>query len=422
MGPRVLGVLFLALCLLFVWFTYAMFNKSFASYDEVTLQSSKIGLSMPARADVKIRGVIVGEVLETTTTGDGAELTLGLYPDRSANIPADVSAQILPKTLFGEKYVALQVPEGGGSGTIDAGDTIEQAEMSVELEAVINDLFPLLRTVQPVELNYTLTAMANALEGRGDAIGGSLETLDSYLRKMNPEFPALLESLRQLGETAEVYESIVPDLTQMLRNSVTTGETFQSKEDQIEAMFNDVAGFAATSEEFLEANGDNMVALADQGQRILPILAKHSPMFECFLAGAVASIGPNEEAFRDKTLHIILETLPRQPRGYTPADRPAFDDKRGAFPYCEDLYKGIRGEYGQDNLIPPRLIPRIRDGVQYPIAKRTAVNDRVIGTREHREVLDLASAAVLDIPVEEVPALAALLLGPMAQGKAVDVR
>ena len=422
MGPRVLGVVFLALCLLFVWFTYAMFNKSFASYDEVTLQSSKIGLSMPSRADVKIRGVIVGEVLETRTTGDGAEMTLGLYPDRTARIPSDVTARILPKTLFGEKYVALQVPENGGSGTIDAGDTIPQADMSVELEAVINDLFPLLRTVQPAELNYTLTALANALEGRGDAIGENLETLDSYLRRMNPEFPALLESLRQLGETAEVYESVVPDLTRTLRNSVTTGETFQSKEDQIEAMFNDVAGFAATSEEFLEANGDNIVTLADQGRQILPVLAKHSPAFECFLAGAVASINPNEEAFRDKTLHIILETLPRQPRGYDARDRPAFNDKREAFPFCGDMYKGVRGEYGQDNLIPPRLIPRINDGVQYPLAKRAAVNDRVMGTREHRDVLDLAAAAVLDVPIEDVPALAALLLGPMAQGKAVDVR
>lgn len=422
MGPRVLGVAFLALCLFFVWFTYAVFTKQFSSYDEVVLRTSKIGLSMPSRADVKIRGVIVGEVLETRTDGDGAEMVLGLYPEQTETIPADVEAQILPKTLFGEKYVALQLPESGGSGTIAAGDVIEQSEIAVELEAVINDLFPLLRTVQPAELNYTLTALANALEGRGEAIGENLETLDSYLRRMNPEIPGLIENLRQLGEVSGVYESIVPDLTRMLRNTVTTTQTFESKEDEIQALFDDVAGFSGTAEEFLETNGDNMVTLADQGAQILPVLAKHSPAFECFLAGAVASIKPNEQAFRDKTLHIILETLPNQPRGYNANDRPEFNDKRGAFPYCADMYKAIRDGYNQENLIPPRLIPEINDGVDYPVAKRATVASQVIGTREHREVLDLAAAAVLDVPVGEVPALASLLLGPMAQGKAVDVR
>ncbi len=96
MGGRALGVVFLLLCLLFVWFTYAIFTHKFTDYDEVTLQSSKIGLSLPTRADVKIRGVLVGEVLETQTSGDGAELTLGLYPETRDTIPANVTGSILP--------------------------------------------------------------------------------------------------------------------------------------------------------------------------------------------------------------------------------------------------------------------------------------------------------------------------------------
>ena len=61
---KVLGVAFILLLLVAVWFTYAIFTKKFADYDEVTLQTSEIGLQLPARADVKIRGVIVGEVLD----------------------------------------------------------------------------------------------------------------------------------------------------------------------------------------------------------------------------------------------------------------------------------------------------------------------------------------------------------------------
>jgi phospholipid/cholesterol/gamma-HCH transport system substrate-binding protein len=104
---KVLGVAFLCLLLSGVWFTHAVFSKKFVDYDKVTLQTSRIGLQLPARADVKERGVIVGEVLDFKPTDTGAEITLGLYPDEVATIPDNVTGSILPKTLFGEKYVSL---------------------------------------------------------------------------------------------------------------------------------------------------------------------------------------------------------------------------------------------------------------------------------------------------------------------------
>ncbi len=108
---KVLGIVFLCLLLAGVWLTTAIFNKKFTDYDEVYLQTSKIGLQMPTRADVKIRGVQVGEVLAFDSTDDGARLTLGIYPDQRDTIPANVTGSIVPKTLFGEKYVSLVVPD-----------------------------------------------------------------------------------------------------------------------------------------------------------------------------------------------------------------------------------------------------------------------------------------------------------------------
>ena len=61
---------------------------------------------------------------------------------------------------------------------------------------MLNDLYPLLRTVQPAELNKTLNALATALEGRGEQLGENLETLDGYLKRLNPQIPALVEDLR----------------------------------------------------------------------------------------------------------------------------------------------------------------------------------------------------------------------------------
>ena len=115
---KALGVIFLALVVLAGYMTYATFTKKFADYDEVTVKTSNIGLQLPSRADVKIRGVLVGEVLATDTSADGAELTLGLFPSQVDTIPDNVTASIVPKTLFGEKYVSLIVPDKPAGSTV----------------------------------------------------------------------------------------------------------------------------------------------------------------------------------------------------------------------------------------------------------------------------------------------------------------
>ena len=46
----------------------------------------------------------------------------------------------------------------------------------------------------------------------------------------------------------------------------------------------------------------------------------------------------------------------------------------------------------------------------------------MIGTQEQKDVIDLAAAAAMQRPVNEVPDVATLLIGSLAQGKAVNVR
>jgi phospholipid/cholesterol/gamma-HCH transport system substrate-binding protein len=422
---RVLGVAFLALLLLAVWFTYAVFNKSFTEYDEVTLRASKTGLQLPDRADVKLRGVIVGEVVDAKTTEDGVDLTLGLYPSRREVVPADVTAQIIPKTLFGEKYVALQT-DGAADDPIRPGDVIEETELSIEVERLLNDIYPFLRTVQPAELNYTLTAMANALEGRGETIGENLSTLNDYLERTNPQLPALVADLRMLSQVSDVYRSVIPEVARLLRNSVTSGNTFIEKEQKIQALFADVAAFSSTSKDFLEANGDNIIRLGQLGARQLPVFAKYAPEYPCLLDGIV-KIGPRQaEAFRGYTLHIQLETLPKQPRGFGPQDDAVYADKRG--PHDEAMCRrAINDEWGQDNLPPKSLVPDIKDGVEESTGKERPApmvdpSSGFAGTSAERDVVNSVAAPVLGVPVDSVPDVASLLFGPLARGMEVELR
>ena len=179
---------------------------------------------------MKIRGVIVGEVLDFDATSDGAEVTLGIYPSQIDTIPANVTGSIVPKTLFGEKYVALVVPDDAVDDHIEAGATIEKTQVSVEVEKVLSDLYPLLRTVQPAEINQTLNALSTALEGRGDQLGENIETVDSYLKRINPQIPQLIDDLRLTAKVSDNYADVMPQIADIIDNTVTTTGTLEDRE------------------------------------------------------------------------------------------------------------------------------------------------------------------------------------------------
>lgn len=425
-GHRVLGVAFLVLLVLGVWVTYAVFSKKFVDYVPVSLQTSKTGLQLPALADVKIRGVIVGEVREVASTGDGATLELAIKPDKVGVIPANVTALIQPKTLFGEKYVALQIPDAPAGESLAAGDEITETEVSIEVEQLLNDLYPFLRTVQPAELNYTLTAFATALEGRGEDIGENLVILDDYLQRTNPKLPQLIEDLELLGQVSEEYAAAMPDLARLLRNSVTTGNTFLEKEQKIEAFFGDVAGFSSTSRDFLEANGDNIIRLGEVSVPQLALYEKYAPEYPCLLQGMARWIPQMDNGWRGNTLHINLETLPNQPTGYSPADDPEYGAKNG--PHCETL---PTPPYSQANPGPQPSPATVDDGVESGHGKHRAapggapaldLTSGYAGTAAERSLIDMLAAPVMGVPVDSVPDVATLLFGPLARGAEVNLR
>ena len=420
-GHKVLGVVFVCLLLAGVYGTYAIFTKKFADYEEVTLETSTIGLQLPMRADVKIRGVLVGEVLGFEPTADGAEVKLGLFPSEVDTIPADVTGAIVPKTLFGEKYVALQVPDDPSPEPIEAGAVIERTEVSTEVEKVLSDLYPLLRTVQPADINMTLNALATALEGRGDQIGENFETVDSYLKRLNPQIPKLVDDLRLTAQASDTYAAVMPQIADIIDDTVTTTGTLEDREDKLNALFVDVTSFSDTARGFLEENGDNLIRMADVSQEQLRVFAKYAPEFECLTKGIVNAGERQAEAFRGFVLHIVLETLPNQPRPYGPQDKPHFGDARD--PYCGSL---PNPPWNQDN--PFKAQPNINDGVDEPTGKGTS---RVVpnqyfrssvGSPEESDLLRSLLGPALGVSAADVPDLGLLLVGPMARGAEVTLR
>jgi phospholipid/cholesterol/gamma-HCH transport system substrate-binding protein len=424
---KALGILFICLLLAGVWLTYGVFTQKFTHFDEVTLDAPTIGLQMPERADVKIRGVIVGQVLGFTATDQGAKVRLGIFPSQMHTIPSNVTGAIVPKTLFGEKYVSLGIPGDKPAPTsLKPGTTITRTNVPVEVQKVLADLYPLLRTVQPADINLTLNAISTALEGRGEALGRDLVTVDHYLKRINPQIPQIVADLRLTTRVSNTYADVMPEIGQILRNTIKTTGTLEDRHQQLQTLFTDVTAFSGTAHDFLRQNGDNIIRLGQVSRPQAQMLARYAPEYPCLLGGLVNAGKLEAGAFRGFTLHIVLETLPNQPRGYTTADTPVYGDDRG--PNCLHLPDP---PWNQQN--PVRHQPNFNDGVNSPTGKGT---DRVAppygrgftrgtgyagGPAEMSLLKSLLGPSLGESP-QDVPDLGVLLVGPMARGAKVSLR
>lgn len=418
---RLIGLVFIALMAASLWFTWAIFSRQFTDYEPVTLQSSKIGLQMPEHADVKYRGVIVGEVLDFAPTAEGADIELGIYPEYMETIPADVSGAIYPKTLFGEKYVSLE-SEGGLSGDhLEPRATITRAAVSTEVEQVLSDLMPLLRVVQPEQLNYTLNALATALEGRGEKLGDNLANLDAYLKRFNPHVSDFLTDIRKTAEVSDLYADVMPEIATILRNTVATTSTLEEREAKLQKLFAETTAFSTTARSFLAANEKNIIRLGELSQVQLRLLAKYSPQYACFLKGMTRIEPQITETFRGNILHINAELLPHQPRGYDTRDLPV--NGLVNTPYCGNLPNDTT-----DQARPFRNIPNFDDGVEVPTGKgtrRAAPSTdfpAYVGTSAEAAMLRALLAPVVGTGADDVPDVAVMMIAPMARGAEVSVR
>ncbi|HET7736166.1 MAG TPA: MCE family protein [Nocardioidaceae bacterium] len=333
----VAGVVFMTVIATLIGLSIAIYTKAFDSVTTVTLRADRAGLQLPKFGDVRYNGVLVGQVRKISQTGDEAVIELGLENDDAKLIPQDVEVNILPTTLFGQKYVSLVAPAAPGKLGLQDGTVIpsERVHTATELSQVLNRLFPLLRAVRPVDLSATLSALATALNGRGEALGQTLDKLDSYLTTINRHLPTLQEDLRLLATVADAYDVAAPDLVAALGNLTITSRTITSKREQVGGLLGAVRGVGTLGAELLEENEADILRLGDLSVPLLRLLEKYSPEYNCLLRGIARYKPLLLKTFEGGQVKQYVEFPSPQVRAYDERDRPEYNDTRG--PRCLGL-------------------------------------------------------------------------------------
>jgi phospholipid/cholesterol/gamma-HCH transport system substrate-binding protein len=332
------GVVFLVVMGLLVALSLAIYQKVFTPVTMVTVKAERAGLQLAQFGDVRLHGALVGQVRGISQDGEEASIRIGLRPEAAKRIPENISVEILPTTLFGQKYLALIDPENPSGKALSDGDVIPSSRVrtNVELQSILADLFPLLRSIRPADLSTTLHALANALRGRGDKLGETMVKLDSYLTTMNVHLPTLREDLVLLARVTRTYSIAAPDLVRLLRNATTTARTVTEKEAQLRTFFDDVTGLGKTSTRVLETNEQAIVREAALARPLTRLLDTYSPEFPCLLKGADRYTARLNGIFNTGRVKQTMSLAATQRGPFTAADKPVYGEV-GHGPWCLGL-------------------------------------------------------------------------------------
>ncbi len=223
---------------------------------------------VPVHAPVHHQGVEVGDVRasEGVRTGDddepGTRIEMLIGSDHIDAIAADVVVRVVPRTLFGDVRLDL-VPPATGDATartaptaaaLSDGDSVpaDRSAEAVQLYDVFTRANDLLVSIRPERLQVALTAMARALDGRGEMLGRVIEDADRAGEHLSPALENAASASGDIAYLAEDLASAGPEIVGTLEEATRLSQVVLDRPGSLSRLLD--AGLAATRSGALAAD------------------------------------------------------------------------------------------------------------------------------------------------------------------------
>ena len=222
---RLAATLLASLLVAFAVLTYLSYTAAFSPVDTITVTAPRAGLELDRGGKVKYRGIQIGKVDNISYTNDQAQLTLAIDNGELHYIPANAAVHIASNTIFGAKSVEFIPPATPLATSLSPGAHLAASAVSLEVNTLFQSLTDLLHKIDPVELNGTISALAEGLRGHGNDLGALLSGLNTLTQQTNPKLPALQQDFRKTAAVANIYADAAPDLVTVFNNTPSIART-----------------------------------------------------------------------------------------------------------------------------------------------------------------------------------------------------
>jgi phospholipid/cholesterol/gamma-HCH transport system substrate-binding protein len=365
-------------------------------------------------APVRYTGVNVGRIAGIDSGTESSVVSLEIDSASIDLIPADVVARVVPRTFFGDIYIQLvdPAPESGApADPLEAGDTIvvDQGPDAVALYSIYTKLVAVLDSMQPQKLQTALTALGQALDGRGDTIGRVVDRLGSVTTTLTPATEQFLDATPEFREVMTALDAATPDVIATLAAATSVSQSVSDNRDSIARMLDSASGFASVANGFFTERQAAVTTVVDSAGIILATTAANPEGLTATLAGAQSFGAAGGRVFSTGKFNITAVPSFADPFTYTGADCPQ--------------YGTMTGDYCSGGPSPRQAQAQASDPQVRAAGARAAAP--VVDTAKESDALGLLESHLRGIPglggADPNPATVTML-GPLVRGNEVTVR
>lgn len=279
------AVVFLVVAAAVLALVWMQFRGSLTPKVKLTMLAPRSGLVMDPGSKVTYNGVEIGRVARISEIEQegrpAAKFVLDVDPKYIGLIPANVDANIKGTTIFGNKYVSFRSPKHPVPQRITSEHVIDATSVTTEFNTLFETITAIVKKVDPVKVNLTLAAAAEALNGLGDKFGQSIVNGNAILDDINPRMPQVRHDIAQLAALGDTYADAAPDLLDSLDNAVITARTLHRQEADLDAALLAATGLGNTGEDIFRRGGPYLQRGAADLVTTAQLLDTYSPEIFC---------------------------------------------------------------------------------------------------------------------------------------------
>lgn len=208
---------------------------------------------------VKIAGAPVGQVDTIKVVNGRAEVTMEVQD--AVRVPSDTEAAIRWRNAVGQRVVYL-LP-GTAPGRLAPGSRVIRTSSVVDIGALVSDLGPLTRSLDPDQINQLLTAAAKSLKGNDKNIPRLLDNVNAITGTINERRQTIQRLLKDYATVTGVVAQRDKQIEQLVDNLVTLSEAFADNRKLIDDSIVRLSTTVHTTDEVLGKNADELGTLVD---------------------------------------------------------------------------------------------------------------------------------------------------------------
>ena len=256
------------------------------------------GQGLVSDSDVKVRGVVVGEVGEITLDDDlNAIAQLKVEP--RYEIPERSTFLITNKTLLGEKQVEIRFDGAIDNGPfIPEGALIDDPDQIVEFENVLGTLADLMEAIDEDDLMVVVDDFFGAFDGQGEQIARSVEegarAAETFSRSLDDQ----VANNRDLSLVAEELEDKGETFNRLGRATNQGLPTLSENQEEIRRLLDQLSTFSKELDTTFTVNRPDLDRMIVEGDNVIRLLGRYNVELGQIMSGLMTYTSGFGEGFQ----------------------------------------------------------------------------------------------------------------------------